>query len=199
MKKTLSILMALILSLCLVFAACENEPSQSEDNGENDIFVKPVDTDLEFWITENVEGVDFSGHDEITGWFGAREYLGSGYEKLTDEYGRDSKPTYYVSYLVTAYPDYADGGEYITKIGITDPDIDVFGINVNSTIADFDAVFEAMGFTLSDADGGSAYTVRVAQKDGISFALTQGKDGAQNIIPELTVRAEVTNRDGIEY
>ncbi len=40
-------------------------------------------TPLEFFLKQNVENYNFEGHDEITGWFGAREYLGSEYEKIT--------------------------------------------------------------------------------------------------------------------
>lgn len=180
---------ALLLALIGLYKVCDalnetgNMPCSMPDN-----------TPLEFWITENVKGIDFSSHDEITGWFGAREYLGSDYKKIINSNGTCSKPKYYVSYLVTAYPDYADGGAYITQIEITDPEVDVYGLNVNSTIEEFNSVFEGFGFMLSDGDS-SACTIRFAKKDGISFILTHG----QNIDSKLIINAEITNREGIQY
>ncbi len=50
----------------------------------------PKDTTLEFWITEDVKDRDWTGHDEIYGWMGAREFLGSGYKKTQDEDGSDT-------------------------------------------------------------------------------------------------------------
>ena len=35
---------------------------------------KPADTNLEFWITEDVTAFDFSGYYSVPGWFGASEY-----------------------------------------------------------------------------------------------------------------------------
>lgn len=160
--------------------------------------VMPEDTTLEFWITDNVEGFNFTNHDEISGWIGAREYLGSSYQKTVDSDGTDSKPNYYVSYLVTAYPDYADGGKFVTRIEITDPEIKVYGLTVNSTMEDFNSVFENLGFTLSDGES-TACHVRIAEKNGITFTLTKEKDGDVNIVPQLVIRAEVTNRDRIQY
>ena len=37
---------------------------------------RPKNTTLEFWICDDVSSVDWNGHDEITGWMGAREFLG---------------------------------------------------------------------------------------------------------------------------
>ena len=39
----------------------------------------PKDTTLEFWITDDVKDQDWSEYDEIYGWMGAREFLGSAY------------------------------------------------------------------------------------------------------------------------
>ena len=45
----------------------------------------------------------------------SREFYGKGYSSVKDEDGNDVKPEHYVTYLITAYPDYADGGEYVTR------------------------------------------------------------------------------------
>lgn len=153
---------------------------------------------LDFRITQNVENYSFEGFDEIYGWFGAREYLGRGYKKIAGPNGEESKPKHYVSYLVTAYPDYADGGAYITEICITDPEVRLYGLTVGSPLAEFDAVFTEMGFTLSD-DSTTGAVIRVAEKDGIRCTLTYPKPDAEDVLPTLVIRAEVTNRTGIVY
>ena len=72
---------------------------------------KPEDTTLEFWICDNGSLVDWGGHDEITGWMGAQEFLGKDY-RLNEQ---GERPHVRVSYILTAWPDYADGGRYVTS------------------------------------------------------------------------------------
>lgn len=150
---------------------------------------KPDDTTLEFWITEDVENVDFTEYDEIYGWYGAREYLGKGYQSQVAKNGEQSYPTNYVSYVVSAYPDYADGGSYITSITIADPSVKLYELTIQSTIDDFDATFEDMGYVVSDV--GSTGNVRKAEKDGITFTFDQGRN--------IQIDAEISNRDGIVF
>lgn len=156
---------------------------------------RPDDTSLEFWITENVENVDFSQHNEIYGWMGAREFYGKGYSSAKDEDGNDVRPEHYVTYLITAYPDYADGGQYVTRIDITDPSVSVYGLTVNSTIEEYDAVFRKMGYVISVEERG-VNTVFTATRAGITFELCIRSDGSSR---SLTIKAEVTNRQGIVF
>ena len=157
----------------------------------------PKNTSLEFWITEDVKDRDWTGHDEIYGWMGAREFLGSGYKKNEDPTGSNQHPEHYVSYVITAWPDYADGGEFVTDITVTDPDVTVYGLTIESTHEEFDAVFEPLGYELSWSDG--AIETRVATKNGITFRLTRAVDDNPNVVPMFRISAEVTNREGIEY
>lgn len=157
----------------------------------------PKNTSLEFWITEDVEGHDWSDHDEITGWFGAREFLGSGYKKIEDEDGTDQRPKHYVSYVISAWPDYADGGAFVTDITVTDPAVTIYGLTIASTYEEFDAVFEPLGYELSWSDG--AIKTRVATKDGIAFRLTRAVDGNPDVVPVFRISAKVTNREGIVF
>lgn len=156
---------------------------------------EPEDTTLEFWITENVKNVDFSQHNEIYGWMGAREFYGKGYSSTKDEDGNDVKPEHYVTYLITAYPDYADGGEYVTRIDITDPSVSMYGLTVNSTIEEYDAVFRKMGYVISVEERG-VNMIFTATRAGITFELCIRHDGSSRM---LTIRAEVTNREGIVF
>ena len=157
----------------------------------------PKNTSLEFWITEDVKDRDWTGHDEIYGWMGAREFLGSGYKKNEDPTGANQHPDHYVSYVITAWPDYADGGEFVTDITVTDPDVTVYGLTIESTYEEFDAVFEPLGYELSWSNG--AIETRVATKNGITFRLTRAVDDNPNVVPQIRISAEVTNREGIVY
>ena len=157
----------------------------------------PKNTSLEFWITEDVKDYDWTGHEEIYGWMGAREFLGSGYKKNEDPTGSNQHPEHYVSYVITAWPDYADGGEFVTDITVTDPDVTVYGLTIESTYEEFDAVFEPLGYELSWSNG--AIETRVATKNGITFRLTRAVDDNPNVVPQIRISAEVTNREGIVY
>lgn len=157
----------------------------------------PKDTTLEFWITEDVKDRDWSGHDEIYGWMGAREFLGSAYKKNEDADGLDQRPEHYVSYVITAWPDYADGGQFVTDIIVTDPAVKVYGLTIASTFEEFDAVFEPLGYELSWSEG--AIQTRVATKDGVTFRLTRAVDDNPNVVPQIRISAVVTNREGIVF
>ena len=157
----------------------------------------PKDTTLEFWIAENVKDQDWTGYDEIYGWMGAREFLGSGYKKTQDEDGSDQHPEHYVSYVITAWPDYADGGQFVTDIIVTDPAVKVYGLSIASTFEEFDAVFELLGYELSWAEG--AIKTRVATKDGITYKLTRAVEENPDVVPQIRISAEVTNREGIVF
>lgn len=126
---------------------------------------------------------------------GAKEYYGKGYSPAKDDEGNDVKPEHYVTYVVSAYPDYADGGQYVTRIEITDPNVTVFGLTVNSTDEEFDSVFHEMGYTLSKKVYTGQYALS-AKKDNISYTLSVGTESGERI---LTIQAEVTNRDGIQF
>lgn len=157
----------------------------------------PKDTTLEFWITEDVKDRDWTGHDEIYGWMGAREFLGSAYKKNEDADGLDQRPEHYVSYVITAWPDYADGGQFVTDIIVTDPAVKVYGLTIASTFEEFDAVFEPLGYELSWSEG--AIQTRVATKDGVTFRLTRAVDDNPNVVPQIRISAVVTNREGIVF
>ena len=157
----------------------------------------PKNTSLEFWITEDVKDQDWTGYDEIYGWMGAREYLGSAYKKIADTDGSDQHPEHYVSYVITAWPDYADGGEFVTDITVTDPAVKVYGLTIASTFEEFDAVFEPLGYELSWSEG--AIVTRVATKDGITFRLTRAVEDNPDVDPVLRISAEITNREGVVF
>ena len=147
---------------------------------------RPENTNLEFWIGEDVADVDFSAYDEVYGWFGAREFLGKGYQMLLDEHNQQQYPQTYVSYIIGAFPDESDGGSFVTGIEIRDTDIVVYGLTIQSDVEEFEAVFRAMGYGIYEANG-----TWKAIKNGITFTFRKGEC--------LLIHADITNREGIIY
>lgn len=104
------------------------------------------DTNLEFWIAENVENVDFSNYQEKFGLMGGREYYGTGYVPTTNEYGEQADPEACVIYTVTSYPDYISNKRHITRISITDPSVTVYGLTINSSADEVETIMKSHGF-----------------------------------------------------
>ena len=172
-------------------------PTEPETEATTEMLLpptKPASGDLEFYITQNVEDVDFSSHAEIYGWFGAREFLGKGYETVLDEDGNPTHPEHCVSYVISAYPDEADGGQYVTQITITDPQVAYYGLTVHSTAEVFRETFERLGYTVKISLNSNEETFS-AEKGNLRIRLNKWK----NEQPILHVIAEVTNREGIIY
>ena len=150
-----------------------------------DVPLKPRDTTLEFWLAENVEGLDFSEFHYIGGW-GCTGYIPLKYydgENINDFLAMEDQ--IYVKYTVTAYPDYSDGGAYITDIVIRDPEISLYGLTLHSSFEDFRRVFSSMGYAIEEHE-----TCIHARKGSISFSLGSGQ-----------LRADITvmNREGIMF
>ena len=129
MKRLFALVLVLILIISV--SACDNQPTHSNDLSQ------PI-TNLEFWIAENVDDVDFSKYQIKYRMMGGTEYYGTGYVPTVDEYGQQVDPEHCVIYTVTSYPDYANKEQHITHIYITDPKIEFYGITLNSSFEDFE-------------------------------------------------------------
>ena len=92
-----------------------------------------------------------------------------------------------VSYLLTAWPDYADDGQYVTTIEITDPAVFVYGLTVESEPTEFERVMMSMGYKVELADN----SIQRAVRDGFTFSICHGDT------PKLVISAEVSNREEI--
>lgn len=182
--KKISLILVLTL-LLVIFLSCSGTKATPE---------MPEDTGLEFWITQDVAEVDFSDYYEIVGWMGASQYYGSGYLPALDKDGHEVDPEYYVKYMITAWPDYADGGEYITSIDFNDPKVAVYGLTVNSSFEEFERIFSDMGYELS-IDSSKIFEQYTASKKGINFSLSETVDGERS----FSIYAEITNKKGIVY
>lgn len=108
-------------------------------------------TNLEFWIAENVDSVDFSKLQEKYGLFGGREYYGTGYVPTIDENGQQVDPEHCVIYTVTSYPDYSDKEQHITGIYITDPDVEFYGITLSCSFEEFTELIQLQGFDITES------------------------------------------------
>lgn len=113
---------------------------------ESKFLDKPDDTNLELWITENVTDTDLLHMTYLPGYFGASEYLDSRYSPIKREDGNDVAPDVHVTYLLTSYPDYSSGGSYVTSIDISDPQIYVYGLSMNSTDSQISNTMSELGF-----------------------------------------------------
>lgn len=135
MKKWVAFLLSLIM--LLFFVGCSNKLEKPETN-------------LEFWIAENVDNVDFSSYQEKHryGYMGpGRSYYGKNYTPTVDEEGKQVDPEVYVIYSVSPYPDHTSRKNHITGIDINDPSIVVYGLTVNSTEAEIEETMESNGFS----------------------------------------------------
>ena len=141
---------------------------------------------LEFWIAENVDKVDFSKHQIKYGMMGGTEYYGTGYVPTVDEHGQQVDPEHCVIYTVTSYPDYSDKEQHITGIYITDPVISFYGISLNSSFDDFERLITQQGFQITDSNENS----RTAQKGKYSITFTK---------EWIRIRVEVENKYGIIF
>ena len=111
------------------------------------------------------------------------EFLGKDYHMST----QGGKPNVRVSYLLTAWPDYADDGQYVTTIEITDPAVFVYGLTVESEPTEFERVMMSMGYKVELADN----SIQRAVRDGFTFSICRGDT------PKLVISAEVSNREEI--
>ncbi|MBU1093164.1 MAG: hypothetical protein KKH01_01740 [Firmicutes bacterium] len=134
---------------------------------------------------------DVTSKFNIMGGFGVETLI----DANIDPYSVDiyeymlSNPTTY--YDVTAYPDYANGGSYITRISTSDPEIHIYDLSVGDEYTEVEIIeyMESLGFYPRD----SISSVYVNERVWIRVYLEEG------IIIKLGVEVEITNRTGIEY
>ena len=169
MKRIIALLLALVC-ICAV-AGCNKLPQP--------------ETNLEFWIGENVDDFDFSGFHMKYGMFGGNRYYGTGYNPSLDEGGYQVDPEYCVIYTVTAYPDYASRSRHVTRIEITDPEIELYGLTLNSSMAEIADVMRECGFSVEDQ-----LCCVNAKKGKYSFSFSENS---------IIISVKVTNKRGIVF
>ena len=112
---------------------------------------KPEDTNLEYWLLDSIDADNCVILEDLGG--GTIIYLAEGYELVLAENGKMEAPQYAVKYYVSNYP-LADLGvnKRISRIEITDPEINVWGLRVNSTREEIIATLEKNGFNVTQND-----------------------------------------------
>ena len=188
LKRICSAVFAAVLVLCSVGCAKE----------ETDVYyTKPEGSGLDFWICEDVHDADFSGFSTLSGTIGSKQYVNGRYALGPIEPdGYRELPEKYVSYTVSAWPDYADGGEFVTQIVITDPSVKLFGVSVESTMEEFIAAMTKNGFDVREHNDDIGVAMRFAYSpDGkyyVSYIITHD-------IRRIVVNAPIENREGIVF
>src|SRR5574344_2153952 len=149
---------------------------------------RPENTNLHLWLTQKVTEDDLINMTYLPGMLGGEKYLDYSYALEEGELG-NTLPKEYVSYEITSYPNYSDGGTYVTKIVISDPKISFYGLTINSTISEFDDALSKSGFQYEVNDSCSS-CMSYWVKDNFSI---QYKSSL------ITLVAKVTNRNNIIF
>ncbi len=170
MKKRIAVF---LLLFTLFLSSCTTSTYRLE---------KPNNTNLEFWITQEVEVADFAGYQQRYGLFGGDEYYGIGYTPTYDGHNQQIDPEACVIYTVTAYPDYSSKNRTVTKICISDPNVYFYGLTMNSIETEIKKVMEGEGFQ---------------NTEGMTF--TKGKVCIWFGETQVIIHAEVTNKLGIQF
>ena len=137
MKKTV-VLLLLLCIFAMIFSSCSVYPE----------LPMPEDTNLEYWLLEspyNKNWTELPNGYWMEDFYG-KSYLAQGYEPIIDEDGNLSAPEHCVIYSTGNYPLIDKGVKRITSIRITDPQIYVFGLTINSTREEIDEVMTKNGF-----------------------------------------------------
>ena len=175
---------SLLLLLPLTLTAC---------NEKKLYYSKPKDTNLDFWITEAVSHDQFS-QDEfaVMNGFGVSKYYDRRYTNISEgtEFVSEN-PEVYLSYEVSGYPDVADSS-HIVGIGIAHPDINVFGLTINSSEKEIDEVMKPKADEISIAN---------PLGDGVEFYLgyTIGNVTFTFTNRSITMKVPQTNNKGIVF
>lgn len=198
MKKLFVLIIAALI--CLPLAACRSGNDKAAQIALEEAL--KTETDLEFFILDDVIDADFSGFQEIYGWFGAREYAPKRYGIPNASSDLQQIPEQCVRYLVSAWPDHADGGAFVTDITVTDPKVRVFGLTIESTAEEFIEKCKLLGYKKVDKPD----EWDQAGVNSIEFACVKSNDGKYYIILEKTaerssirIMAPVGNRDNIIF
>lgn len=136
MKK----LIALTLLLCtfaLLLSSCGSRNAVKIE--------KPEDTNLEYWLLDSPNKREWTK-------LGSNFYLAADYSPAFDEKGQAIPPEHAVIYYIDNYPISEMGLKRIDGIAITDPDIYVWGLTINSTKEEALEVLNELGFSVEIGD-----------------------------------------------
>ena len=175
MKK---LLFALCLIPILLFCGCVENTTTAEKIADK----INKNTTFELKFLEDVSKRDLSAFVPEYDIFGGFAYFNSGYTEGDENY---------VFYVVTAYPDYADGGMVVTRIECTDPTVTFFD---GCTVENCGALF---GYLANEG-------FDVVSSDDFPSSVTSAMNGEisvthDSISKRITFSFSVKNRDGIDF
>ena len=131
MKKLLSLLLVLC-TLILLLSSC---------GGNKEVKIeKPDDTSLECWFFDKPDKDNWT---EIGSNYWERSYLAPGYELVVGDQGYKENC---VIYGTARFPLYELGVHKIIGIYISDPEVTLWGLTMNSTCEESQAVMTKLGF-----------------------------------------------------
>ncbi len=174
MKKKVSIIVCCALALVLILIFCLK--------GCTYRLARPENTNLEFWITEEVDSWYLEGYQPRYGLMGGREYYGSKYLPTYDENEQQVDPAHCVIYTITSYPDHSSRSSAITEIFISDPEVYIYGLTFRSNQGDIIKGMTEAGY-----------------KNPEHMTFTKGKVTVKFGKDSIRIKAEVTNKFGIVF
>ena len=133
MKKLIALLL-LLCTMALIFSSCARDKID-----------KPEDTNLEYWLLDRPNKKNWTN-------IASNYYLASGYEAIVDKSGDQRAPEEAVLYYIDHYPISEIGLKRIDGIAITDPNVYVWGLTINSTKEEALEVLSELGFSVEIGD-----------------------------------------------
>ena len=139
-------------------------------------------------LLTHVSEIDFSAYQQVPG-FGVTGYYDKKYETQDD--GDVAKC--YVLYSVTSYPDVISSQQYVTRIDVTDPSVDVCGYSVGDNAQDFQRYLLEQDFRLLE----NGERVRRFEKGKVLVHF--GVEPQTQTIFDMCVEVEVSNFFGLIF
>ena len=153
MKKLIALTL-LLCTLVLLLSSCGSRNAVKIE--------KPEDTNLEYWLLDSSDMGDCT--QIYCGDPFAEEFLANDYEVMVDEKGRLIEPNESVVYRIEMYPyrDLQYGTKRISQIRITDPDVYVWGLTINSTREEIIETLEKVGYEIhQDFEKSISFTIEM--------------------------------------
>lgn len=138
MKKIIFFVVILLNIICL---------SSCQEDDEIRFLERPLNTNMEYWITQDMTGRDLIGHWMIEDQQNFKKFYSIEYIPY-ELNGEIIYPHRYVIYEVSPYPTKDSDDHHITKVYITDLTVDVYGINLTNSFKEFDKALKDAGFDI---------------------------------------------------
>lgn len=202
--KRLTVFIAAALAACVLFTACKSGYGKAAQIALEEAL--KTETDLEFFILDDVSSADLSDFQEIYGGFGARQYAPKRYGIASEGSIPQEIPEHRVLFTVSAWPDYADGGKFVTDINITDPKVRVFGLTTESTAEEFLRKCTSLGYERVERRDDSGEPPALCGTLLLNYACVRSRDGKHYILLAkyvnssfIRIYAPVSNRSNIIF